>query len=146
MAEKREIYKCRICGNIVEVLHSGKANSFPDSPKPQTPQGFEDSGQGILVCCGENMEKLQEKTGAEEGKEKHVPVITKTPEGWNIKVGSIEHPMLPEHYIEWIEIIEDEFCARRALNSGEKPEANFESKSRVIRARAYCNVHGLWSS
>ena len=85
MAEKLQIYKCEKCGNIVEVIHGG---------------------EGELVCCGEAMTNLAAKT-ADEGKEKHVPVIEKTQGGVKVKVGSVAHPMEEKHYIEWIEMIAD---------------------------------------
>jgi superoxide reductase len=82
MTKKGQIYKCEICGNIVEVL---------------------DEGVGELVCCGQPMKLIEEKT-EDEGKEKHVPIIERNEEGVKIKVGSVPHPMTEEHYIEWIEI------------------------------------------
>ncbi|OYT48544.1 desulfoferrodoxin [Candidatus Bathyarchaeota archaeon ex4484_231] len=123
MAELKQVYRCNICGNIVEVLHAG-------------------SGQ--LVCCGQPMELLTEKT-EDVGKEKHVPVVEMTADGFKVKVGSIEHPMEENHYIEWIELIADDKVYRRFLKPGEKPEAEFKVKAEQIQAREYCNVHGLWS-
>jgi len=123
MAELKQVYRCNICGNIVEVLHAG-------------------SGQ--LVCCGQPMELLTEKT-EDVGKEKHVPVVEVTADGFKVKVGSIEHPMEENHYIEWIELIADDKVYRRFLKPGEKPEAEFKVKAEQIQAREYCNVHGLWS-
>ena len=124
MTEVGEIYKCNICGNIVEVLHAGI---------------------GELVCCGEPMELLKEKTD-ETGNEKHVPVIEKTEKGIKVKVGSIPHPMEEKHYIEWIEIIADGISYRKFLKPGEKPEVEFEIKAEKIEAREYCSIHGLWRS
>jgi len=123
MAELKQVYRCNICGNIVEVLHAG-------------------SGQ--LVCCGQPMELLTEKT-EDVGKEKHVPVVEMTADGFKVKVGSIEHPMEENHYIEWIELIADDKVYRRFLKPGKKPEAEFKVKAEQIQAREYCNVHGLWS-
>jgi superoxide reductase len=125
MTQLKEIYKCDICGNIVEVLHTGA---------------------GELVCCGEPMKLQQEKTQEQEGKEKHVPVIEKTDNGIKVKVGSIPHPMEQEHFIEWIEVIADGEIYRKHLNPGEAPEAEFCIKAKEIKAREYCNVHGLWVS
>ncbi len=122
MTELKQVYKCSICGNIVEVLHAGI---------------------GELVCCGEPMELLKEKTD-ETGNEKHVPVIEKTETGIKVKVGSIPHPMEEKHYIEWIEIIADGISYRKFLKPGEKPEAEFEIKAEKIEAREYCSIHGLW--
>lgn len=124
MTEKKQIYKCNICGNIVEVLHAGV---------------------GQLVCCGQPMELLKEKT-ADAGLEKHVPVIEKTEKGVKVKVGSIPHPMEQKHQIEWIEIIADGRVYRKFLNPGDKPEAEFEITAEKVEAREYCSIHGLWKS
>ena len=126
MTEKNEIYKCEICGNIVEVLHEGG---------------------GQLVCCGEPMKLLKENT-VDASLEKHVPVIEETEKGIIVKVGSIPHPMEEKHYIEWIEIItKDNKTDKKFLNPGEKPEAEFcISIDNVLFAREYCNLHGLWKS
>ena len=124
MTERRQIYRCNSCGNIVEVLHAG---------------------DGELVCCGQPMELLKEKT-EDAGLEKHVPVIEKTETGLKVKVGSVPHPMEEKHYIEWIEVIADGRVYRKFLKPGDKPEAEFELKSEEIGAREYCTIHGLWKS
>jgi superoxide reductase len=124
MAAQKQIYRCNVCGNIVEVLHAGV---------------------GQLVCCGQPMELLKEKT-VDVGLEKHVPVIEKTKTGMKVKVGSTPHPMEEKHYIEWIEITADGGVYRKFLKPGEKPEAEFASKAEEALAREYCNVHGLWKS
>ncbi len=139
MAEKLQIYKCAVCGNIVEVLHGGA---------------------GELVCCGKPMELLDEKT-ADAATEKHVPVIEKIDGGYKIKVGSVPHPMEEKHYIEWIELLADGKAYRQFLEPGDAPEAIFslttaeynsdlkcivmkDIKTMTVSAREYCNVHGLW--
>jgi superoxide reductase len=122
MTEKLQIYKCEICGNIVEVLHGG---------------------DGELVCCGQPMKNLAAKT-ADVGKEKHVPVIEKIAGGIKVKVGSVPHPMEEKHYIEWIEVIADGKAYRQFLKPGEAPEAIFKIEAKTIMAREYCNIHGLW--
>ncbi len=122
MAEKLQIYKCTVCGNIVEVLHAGV---------------------GELVCCGQPMEKLAAKT-ADEGKEKHVPVIEKTDAGIKVKVGSVPHPMEEKHYIEWIEILADHKTYRQFLNPGDVPEALFPIQADQVTAQEHCTIHGLW--
>jgi len=122
MAKKLEVYKCSVCGNIVEVLHGGA---------------------GELVCCGKPMKNLMAKT-ADEGKEKHVPVIEKIDGGIKVKVGSVPHPMEQKHHIEWIEILADGRAYRQFLNPGEVPEAIFNIEANAITAREYCNIHGLW--
>lgn len=124
MTELNQIYKCNKCGNIVEVVHVGG---------------------GQLVCCGDPMEFLAEKT-EDQGKEKHVPVIEKTEKGYKVKIGSVPHPMEETHYIEWIEIIADGKICRKFLKPGEAPEAEFETSAENVTAREYCNVHGLWKS
>ena len=125
MAKFRGIYKCEICGNIVEVLHEGV---------------------GALVCCGEEMKYMDGKT-EDSTVEKHVPYIEKTSDGVLVKVGqNQDHPMVDEHYIEWIEIIADGVSYRKFLKPSDKPQAEFEIKTDKIEAREYCNVHGLWKS
>jgi superoxide reductase len=122
MAKKLQIYKCNMCGNIVEVLHGGA---------------------GELVCCGEPMELLDEKT-ADATTEKHVPVIEKIEGGYKVKVGSVPHPMEKKHYIEWIELLADGKAYRQFLEPGAAPEATFHIKGDSVTAREHCNVHGLW--
>jgi superoxide reductase len=122
MVEKLQVYKCNICGNIVEVLHGGA---------------------GELVCCGEPMELLDEKT-ADTGKEKHVPVIEKIDGGYKVKVGSVPHPMEEKHYIEWIELLADGKAYRQFLQPGKPAEAVFNIEAADVSAREHCNVHGLW--
>lgn len=116
------IYKCEICGNIVEVLHTG---------------------EGDLVCCGQNMTLLDEKT-ADSTTEKHVPLIEKTSDGFKVTVGSTLHPMEEKHYIEWIELIADGKTYRKFLKPGDKPVAEFCVQASKVSAREYCNVHSLW--
>ena len=122
MAERSQIYKCELCGNIVEVLHSGK---------------------GELVCCGKPMKLFTENT-VDAAREKHVPVIEKTDAGIKVKVGSVAHPMTPEHYIEWIELSGEGKTCRQILKPGEAPEALFPAVSGAVSAREWCNLHGLW--
>jgi len=112
------------CGNIVEVLHGGA---------------------GELVCCGEPMKLLKENT-SDGAKEKHVPVIEKTADGYKVKVGSVAHPMTAEHYIEWIELVADGVSLRAFLKPGDAPEAVFSVKAKTVYAREYCNLHGLWKA
>ena len=122
MAQRLQIYKCEICGNIVEVLHEGK---------------------GELVCCDQPMKLFVENT-VDASREKHVPVIEKTERGVKVKVGSVPHPMEPKHYIEWIEVIADGKVYRQFLKPGDAPEAAFEIQATQITAKEYCNIHGLW--
>jgi superoxide reductase len=122
MTERLQIYKCEVCGNIVEVTHEGK---------------------GELVCCGQPMKLYIENT-TDAAREKHVPVIEKTEKGFKVIIGSVAHPMIEEHYIEWIEAIVDGIAYRQFLKPGDAPEAEFCIKADSITAREYCNIHGLW--
>jgi len=122
MAEKLQIYKCEVCGNIVEVLHGGK---------------------GELVCCGQPMKLFKENT-VDAAREKHVPEVEKTSDGLKVKVGSVSHPMEEKHYIEWIEVIADGKAYREFLNPGDISEATFKIEAEEVTAREYCNLHGLW--
>ncbi len=124
MAEKAAIYKCELCGNIVEVLHAG---------------------DGELVCCGVPMKAVAENT-VDASKEKHVPVIEKTQDGYTVSVGSIAHPMEEKHWIEWIELIADGISYRKFLKPGDAPTARFQVSASKVTAREYCNLHGLWKA
>jgi superoxide reductase len=124
VTERLQVYKCEVCGNIVEVLHSGA---------------------GELVCCGAPMKNYVENT-VDAAKEKHVPVVEKVPGGCKVKVGSVPHPMEEKHYIEWVEIIADGKVHRQFLKPGEAPEATFETQAEKVTAREYCNLHGLWKA
>lgn len=125
MTEINQIFKCKVCGNIVQVIHDGA---------------------GTLVCCGQNME-LQKENTTDASLEKHVPIIEKTENGIKVKIGSVPHPMEKEHYIEWIQIIVDGLAQRKYLKPGDLPEAEFcVNPDSVIIAREYCNLHGLWKA
>jgi len=122
--QRGEVYKCSVCGNIVEVLYVGG---------------------GTLVCCGKPME-LQVENTVDASKEKHVPVIEQTSDGILVKVGSVEHPMEEKHYIMWIELNVDGKVYKQFLKPGDKPQALFKVDGKVLYAREYCNLHGLWKS
>lgn len=124
MAERLQVYKCNLCGNIVEVLHGG---------------------EGELVCCGQPMALLKENT-VDAAKEKHVPVVEKIDGGYKVKVGSVAHPMEAKHYIEWIELIADGKAYIQFLKPGDVPEAVFMLKAAKVTAREFCNLHGLWKA
>jgi superoxide reductase len=125
MAKFLGIYKCDVCGNIVEVFHEGKPELF---------------------CCNEEMKFQDEKT-SDTSTEKHVPYVIKVVGGYQIKIGENEdHPMTEKHYIEWIEVIADNKIYRQHLKPGDKPEAFFELDSEKIRVREYCNIHGHWEN
>ena len=122
MAERLQVYKCEICGNIVEVLHDGV---------------------GELVCCGEPMALLAEQT-ADATTEKHVPVVEPIAGGFKVTVGTVPHPMTEQHYIEWIELLANAKAYRQFLQPGGAPEAVFQVDAPEATAREHCNVHGLW--
>ena len=126
MTKRKQIYKCEICGNIVEVTHEGN---------------------GQLVCCGVNM-VLQEEKNQTEGLEKHIPVIEENGNNITVKVGDTPHPMEEAHYIEWIELTTDGTTQKIFLTPSDSTEVTFEVKEgySTISARAYCNIHGLWST
>ena len=122
MAERLQVYKCELCGNIVEVLHGGV---------------------GDLVCCGEPMVLLEEQT-ADAATEKHVPVVEPIAGGFKVTVGTVPHPMTEQHHIEWIELLANGKAYRQFLQPGEAPEAVFQVDAPEATAREHCNVHGLW--
>ena len=124
MTKRLQIYKCEVCGNIVEMLHEGA---------------------GELVCCGQPMKLYVENT-VDAAQEKHVPVIERTASGFKVKVGSVAHPMEEKHYIEWIEVLADGKAYMQFLKPGEAPEATFQVDADEITAREYCNIHGLWKA
>ncbi|KUJ95674.1 MAG: Desulfoferrodoxin [Desulfonauticus sp. 38_4375] len=122
MPQLLEVYKCDLCGNIVQVVHAG---------------------EGELVCCGQPMRLLKEGS-VDAALEKHVPVVEKTANGYKVTVGSVLHPMAEEHYIEWIELIADGKSYRQFLKPGDEPVAEFCVQAEKVTAREYCNLHGLW--
>lgn len=124
MPKLLEVYKCDLCGNIVEVVHAGG---------------------GALVCCGEEMKQLTENT-VDAAKEKHVPVIEVGDGFVKVTVGSVPHPMEEKHYIEWIELIADGKVYRQFLKPGEVATATFNITATSLTARELCNLHGLWSA
>ncbi len=126
MAEGQNlIYKCELCGAIVEVL---------------------DLGADDLTCCNEPMVQL-EADSVDASKEKHVPVVEKVEGGVKVTVGSVAHPMEDKHYIEFIEILADDELCRKFLAPGDAPEAFFPTNAASsVKARAHCNIHGLWQA
>ena len=124
MTNKNEIYKCPLCGNIVDVLHAGA---------------------GELVCCGQPMDLMAENS-VDAAQEKHVPVVEKVDNGFKVTVGSVPHPMEEKHWIEWIELIADGKVYRQNLAPGDAPEAVFCIDATEVTARELCNLHGLWKN
>ncbi len=124
MVEKFQVYKCALCGNTVGVLFAGG---------------------GELVCCGQPMGMQDEKT-ADQGMEKHVPVVKKKDKRMTVTVGDTAHPMAEDHYIMWIDTVTEDAESRKYLKPGEKPEKDFCVKSDLKKVRAFCNLHGLWKA
>lgn len=125
MIEKKELYRCKHCGNVVESLWDGQ----PD-----------------VACCNEPMEKLKANT-QDAATEKHVPVITREGNKVTVTVGEVDHPMQSDHYILFIEVIAGDKVYRKDFKEGEqKPQAAFLIEEQEISARAYCNLHGLWAT
>ncbi|MHC4247772.1 MAG: desulfoferrodoxin [Planctomycetota bacterium] len=124
MADRLDVFKCEVCGHIIEVEHAGG---------------------GQLVCCGKPMTKLDENT-VDAAKEKHVPVVEKVDGGFKVTVGAVAHPMEEKHFIEWIELVADDKAYRAFLKPGGAPEAVFKIDAESPTARAHCNLHGLWKS
>ena len=120
-----QVWKCAICGNIVEVLHAGP---------------------GQLVCCGQPMKLMEAKKTEEGGYEKHLPVIDAGKGVVTVKVGSVPHPMMDKHWIEWIALDTDKGVLRKYLKPGEEPVAEFKTTDKVLQAREYCNLHGHWAT
>lgn len=127
MTQLNQVYKCNVCGNIVKVVHTGV---------------------GELVCCNQPMELLKPKS-KDEGLEKHVPVVEETSKGFKVKVGSIPHPMEEKHFIEWIEVEVEGKHGCKFLKPGEVAGVEFFypiTDISQVKAREYCNVHGLWQN
>lgn len=125
MTKLKEIYRCEMCGNMVEVVRAAGGN---------------------LTCCGKPMTLVDENT-VEASREKHVPVIEKIEDGYIVRIGSIAHPMEEKHYIEWIELVTEKRIYRKHLKPGDKPEAIFKTDCACpVAAREYCNLHGLWKA
>lgn len=124
MIKKLDVYKCEVCGNIIEVKHAGAP---------------------ALVCCGEPMHFMEENS-VDAATEKHVPIIEKTENGYKVTVGEVEHPMQESHYIEWIDLITEKMVYTKHLEPGVKPIAEFCTDAKKVYARAYCNLHGHWKS
>lgn len=128
MTKILEFYKCNICGNFVEIV-------LP--------------GAGELVCCGQPMERMREQSNAEEMLgEKHVPVVSKNGEELEVRVGEIPHPMIDEHYIQFIEVnsLDKRYVKRKYLYPHEEPVLKYKCNCDKVEARELCNIHGLWTS
>ena len=121
-----KFYRCAKCGQMVAIVEK---KSCP------------------IMCCGQAMEEIVPGT-TDAAAEKHVPVIRQDENIVTVTVGEVEHPMLPEHYIEWIALQTKQGNQRKKLNPGDKPEAVFAlvDGDEVVAAYAYCNLHSLWKA
>lgn len=126
MTEETKFYVCKVCGNVVELIHNGG---------------------GTLVCCDQPMQELVANT-TDAAQEKHVPVVVKDGANITVKIGSVPHPMIPEHFIQWVYLQTEKGGQRRVLSAGAAPEATFviTDDNKATAAYAYCNLHGLWKS
>jgi superoxide reductase len=124
MTQRFQVYKCKVCGDVVEVLHDGS---------------------GPLACCSQPMDSLAENT-TDAAKEKHVPVIERSSGMVRVTIGSVPHPMEEKHYIEWIQLIADGRAYRQFLKPGMAPEAIFPVEATDVTAREHCNLHGVWKA
>lgn len=127
MTKKLEMYKCEICGNFIEVVLAGI---------------------GELVCCEQPM-TLQKANTTDAAGEKHVPFFVKKDDELEIKIGSVEHPMTEEHYIQFIEVIsaDEKYVKRKYLTPPEKPVFALKGYDiGALTARELCNLHGLWEA
>mgnify|MGYP000935017971 FL=1 len=121
--QKNDIYRCQVCGNMVEVVSVGG---------------------GTLTCCGQPM-TLQTENTTDAAVEKHVPVVEQQDGRVKVTVGSVIHPMVESHYIQFIEVITANKVYRKYLKPGEEPVAEFNVSEPVVNVREYCNLHGLWA-
>ena len=125
MNKREQIYKCALCGNVVELVNAST---------------------GHLMCCKQEMQLMEEQT-ADSTTEKHVPIIEEDGTCSKVKVGSTPHPMTEEHHIEWIEVINGDYVNREYLQLGDKAEAKFYVNNQPgLIVRSYCNIHGLWTA
>lgn len=119
----KKFYICRHCGNLIEMVHDAKVPVF---------------------CCGQKMEALVPNTVEASG-EKHIPVVTLKGNEVHVNVGSVDHPMVPEHFIEWVYVETEKGGYRKALNPGSDPNVVFSlGDDKAVAVYAYCNLHGLW--
>ncbi len=124
--KRHEIYECEP-GVTVEALNNAECRE--------------------LSCCGKPMKLMEAQAALEEGKEKHVPVVSQGEKGVKVDVGSVPHPMLPKHYIQWIEVINGDYVTRKYLSPDQTPEAEFYvPMQKGLIVREYCNIHGLWET
>lgn len=127
MARDFKVFRCPHCGNIVTVMNYGG---------------------GTLVCCGDPMILVVAGEQETASKEKHVPVVAVVDSMIEVTVGSVPHPMTPEHYIQWISIVTDSSVYTQYLKASDAPKASFALPAGTAdyEVYAYCNIHGLWKA
>ncbi|MDR2967731.1 MAG: desulfoferrodoxin [Methanobacteriaceae archaeon] len=127
MTKLNDIYRCNVCGNMVEIIKEGLGES--------------------ISCCNQEMELLEERQ-LDVGPEKHIPIIEKDGEKIIVKMGEVPHPMEEEHYICFVELFVGDKIYRETLEVGDDPKAVFEVCADIddVKAREYCSIHGLWHS
>ncbi len=126
MCTDPKFYVCKKCGNLVGMIHASGAK---------------------MVCCGDEMTELTANT-VDAAKEKHLPVVTVAGSIVTVKVGSVEHPMTEEHYIQWVYLETKKGGQRKCFKPGEKPETTFAltADDKAVAVYEYCNLHGLWKT
>lgn len=126
MCKEPKFFVCEICGNMVGMINESDAK---------------------MVCCGQEMTEMIPNT-IDAAKEKHVPVITVNNNTVSVDIGSVPHPMTPEHHIAWVYLYTTGGGQRNCLPVDGKPHADFELTpgNTVIAAYEYCNLHGLWKA
>ena len=127
MSRVFSVFKCSVCGNMVVVMHNGG---------------------GTLVCCGQPMKLLTAGENDTAAKEKHIPVVTVNDSAIEIVVGSVAHPMTPEHFIQWIAVVTDSEVFTKFLTPEDAPKASFTLPAGTtdFEVYEYCNLHGLWKA
>ena len=120
-----KFYICPHCGNLVEMVHDVGVK---------------------LVCCGQKMDELVPNTVEASG-EKHIPVVTIADGVVTVNVGSVNHPMAAEHYIEWVQLQTENGSQRKYLNPADAPAVSYQlGNEKAVAVYAYCNLHGLWKT
>lgn len=126
MPDRNDVYKCSDCPVMIEVIGACDCD--------------------CTLQCGDSALELVEANTVDAATEKHVPVIEKIDWGYKVKVGSVPHPMTPEHLIEWIELIAGNRVYKIFLTPDDQPEADFYICADSLTVREHCNLHGLWEA
>lgn len=123
--KRSTFYRCPVCGNIVVKVADGA---------------------GELCCCRQPMQIIEANT-SDGAHEKHVPAVTLEGDTITVNVGEVDHPMLDEHFIQWVYVVTEEGVIARCLKPGEPPRATIQlGGQKPIEVYEYCNLHGLWKT